>query len=150
MLKATVVAMIAVFLGVGPCFAYAHPAAAAPVSQEAPPDPPAPGVNLDELGKIVSDAFSNAIAGAMESSRTNFATKVPALVVGSFFTFVARIAEWLYQSLEDLVSSVNIITQTPKSLTLLGLLRCSACSAGCKGWRSARSAWWWCWSDSRS
>jgi hypothetical protein len=131
--KATVVAMIAVFLGIGPFFAYAHPAAAASVSQEAPPDPPAPGVNLDGLGKIVSDAFSNAIAGAMESFWTNFATKVPALVVGSFFAFVARIAEWLYQSLEDLVSSVNIITQTPKSLTLLELSPVRSMFGGLQG-----------------
>jgi hypothetical protein len=80
-----------------------------------------PGLNLDGLGKIVSDAFTNAISGAMDTFWTNFATKVPALVVGSFFTFVARIAEWLYQSLEDLLNSINVITQTPLSLTIVEL-----------------------------
>jgi hypothetical protein len=49
------------------------------------------------------------------------ALRVPALIVGTFFDFVARIAEWLYESLSDLIDSVNVITQTPKSLTLLEL-----------------------------
>src|SRR5262249_25873031 len=31
------------------------------------------------------------------------------------------IAEWLYRSLEDLIDSVNVITQTPLSLTILEL-----------------------------
>src|SRR5262245_38194532 len=79
------------------------------------------GPSLDGLGGVISDALSSAISGAMDTFWTNFATKLPALVVGSFFTFVAKIAEWLYRSLEDLIDSVNVITQTPLSLTILEL-----------------------------
>ncbi len=115
-------ALIAVLVSFAPFLTQPQPAAAAPLGQESPPpESPPPSTNLDGLGKIVSDAFSNAITSAMDNFWSNVATRVPALVVGSFFNFVARIAEWLYESLSDLIDSVNVITQTPKGLTLLEL-----------------------------
>src|SRR5918997_6295469 len=102
MLKALLVALIAVFVGFLPLVVAPHPAAAAPLAQESPPpEGPPPGVNLDGLGRIVSDAFSNALASAMENFWSNVALRVPALIVGTFFDFVARIARWLYESLSD-------------------------------------------------
>jgi hypothetical protein len=116
------VALIAVLVSFAPFLTQPQPAAAAPLGQESPPpESPPPSTNLDGLGKIISDAFSNAITSAMDNFWSNVATRVPALVVGSFFNFVARIAEWLYESLSDLIDSVNVITQTPKGLTLLEL-----------------------------
>jgi hypothetical protein len=98
------------------------PAAAAAPQQSVPtPESPAPtssGPDLSGLPGAIADAFKAAIQGASDQFWTTFNQTLPKLVVDSFFTFIDRIATWIYDGLTELLETVNIVTQTPPRLTL--------------------------------
>ena len=123
------------------------PASAAAQEETAPPpESPAPtssGPDLSGLPGAIADAFKAAIQGASDQFWTTFNQTLPKLVVDSFFTFIDRIAKWVYDGLTQLLAPLNVITQTPPQTDPGGAAgAAAACSTICAGW-----PWWgsrWC------
>jgi hypothetical protein len=79
---------------------------------------------VEDLPKAIADAigsvFDQTLKSALDAFLTSLNESLPKLLIQTFFAFIASIATWIYTGLSDVLGKLNIVTQTPPELTILG------------------------------
>jgi hypothetical protein len=81
-------------------------------------------VDPNEIAKALSEAigsvFDQTLKQALDAFLTSLNQSLPKLLIQTFFAFIGSIATWIYEGLSDVLGRLNIVTQTPPELTILG------------------------------